>query len=96
MVMEGKVLARFKSPRYLVISRLLEGRANWKNKCKEARREIKRYKNQVNDVGKSRESWRERAETSERELKVLRGEIDALKEELALREEESSQKAVGV
>jgi len=94
--MEGKVLARFKSPRYLVVNRLLEGRANWKNKCKEARREIKRYKNRVNDIGKSRESWRSRAETSERELKVLRGEIEELKEALRLREEESSQKVTAL
>jgi hypothetical protein len=95
-VMDGKLLGRFRSPTYLVVSRLLEGRANWKNKCKEARKEIKRYKNRVNDIGKSRESWRQRAETSERELKVLRGELEELKEELRLREEEPNQKATAV
>lgn len=91
--MERSVLARFRSPAYLVVSRLLEGRASWKNKCKEARREIKRFKNQVNDLGKSRQRWRQRAETSERELQMLQGEVEQLQGELRLREREASQKA---
>ena len=94
--MESTLLGRFKSPVRVLVRKLLESRSNWKKKCQEARRDIKRYKNEANDIRRSREQWRTRAEAGERAVESLRYQIEQLQEEVRRKELLGDRKAAAM
>ncbi len=64
-----RVLARF----------FKKSRDGWKEKCMEAKRQIKRLKNQIYQVQKSRQDWKEQAVAGGKELEALQAEFEQFK-----------------
>ena len=66
-----RVLARF----------FKKSRDGWKEKCIEAKRQIKGLKNQIYQVKKSRQNWKEQAQAQAqvKELEILQAEFEQFK-----------------
>jgi len=80
---QEKCLNQFRSPVRVLASFFQKSRDQWKQKCMEAKRELKRWKVRVHDVSKSRDAWREKAESMQRELESLQSQVQRLHGELS-------------
>jgi septal ring factor EnvC (AmiA/AmiB activator) len=60
-----------------------KSRDRWKQKSQSLKVELKRLKNRVADVTKSREQWRRQAEQGATDIIALNAEVAALRAELA-------------
>jgi len=65
----------YKSPLKKLVIFFETSRDNWKNKYFEKKIELKRAKNQINDLKKRKEKWKDRAIEAENKLKET--EIDS-------------------
>jgi uncharacterized protein YdaU (DUF1376 family) len=65
----------YKSPLKKLISFFEKSRDNWKAKYVEKKIELKRAKNQINDLKQRKESWKDRAIKAEKELKEREREV---------------------
>ena len=65
----------YKSPLKKLVKFFETSRDNWKNKYFEKKKELKRAKNQINDLKKRKEKWKDRAIEAENKLKET--EIDS-------------------
>lgn len=74
--------------RFLEISR-----DGWKRKYKELKDSIKRLKNRVVDLTKSREQWRSKAEQARDQVSVLEAEIASLRVLVAVSTEKKTTRA---
>ncbi len=85
VAMEGqeKGLDRFRSPVRVLASFFEKSRDQWKQKCMDAKTELKRFKVRVHDVSKSRDAWREKAEARQRELESLQSQVQQLQSEVS-------------
>jgi hypothetical protein len=72
--------ATYKSPKHAQVWFLSRGRRAWKERCMEQKVELKRLRNRVADVCKSREKWRREAEEAQRRARELEAEIERLRE----------------
>ena len=70
-----------------------KSRDRWKRKHRQLNATLKRYKNRVADVTKSREQWRLKAETVNERLAVLEAENAELRTAISVREEEKKSPA---
>ena len=61
----------YKSPLKKLVHFFESSRDNWKSKCFEKNIELKRAKNQINDLKNRKENWKERAKRAEDELKEI-------------------------
>jgi hypothetical protein len=59
-----------------------KSRDEWKAKCREAKGSLKREKNRVADLSKSREHWRAAAERAGRRAAELEAEVTLLRSRL--------------
>jgi len=59
----------YKSPLKKLVIFFETSRDNWKNKYFEKKIELKRAKNQINDLKKRKEKWKDRAIEAENKLK---------------------------
>jgi uncharacterized protein YdaU (DUF1376 family) len=75
---KGEGLGKFHSPVRVLAAFFKKSRDQWKQKCLEAKTELKRFKVRVADVSKSRDTWREKAEARQRELEALQFEVQQL------------------
>ena len=82
IVGQGKSLDEFRSPVRVLASFFQKSRDKWKQKCLDAKTELKRFKVRVSDVSKSRDAWREKAETKQRELESLQSQVQQLQSQL--------------
>jgi len=62
----------YKSPLKKLVKFFETSRDNWKNKYNEKKKELKRAKNQINDLKHRKEDWKDRAVKAEDELKELK------------------------
>ena len=69
----------FCSPRKKLLRFFHSSRDRWKEKCKQAKCELKLTGNQVRAVEKSREIWKERYRAERQENEALRRELEGLK-----------------
>lgn len=85
VVMEGQEegLGRFRSPVRVLAAFFEKSRDQWKQKCMDAKTELKRFKVRVSDVSKSRDAWREKAESKQRELEALQSQVQQLQGQLS-------------
>jgi hypothetical protein len=65
-----------------------KSRDRWKKKYRELNGTVKRYKNRVADVTKSREQWRLKAETVNERLAVLEAQNIELRTQISVLEQE--------
>ncbi len=56
-----------------------KSRDNWKRKHANLKAEIKRFKNRVYDLEKSRQRWKEQAAAYRQQLDALQAEVEHLK-----------------
>ena len=73
----------YKSPPHALIWFFRKSRDLWKSKCQELQSSIKRLKNRVADVTKSREQWKLKAEQATNQPTVLEAENARLRAEVA-------------
>ena len=66
--MPGKT---YKSPLKKLVHFFEESRDNWKSKYFEKSKELKKAKNQINDLKHRKEDWKERAKKAEDALKEI-------------------------
>jgi len=79
----------YKSPRRKLVKFFEKSRDQWKNKCQEAKKTLKRLKNRIRFLEKSKEYWKSRVKELECELAQLKAreqerdaELEALKKKL--------------
>lgn len=79
----------YKSPRRKLVKFFEKSRDQWKNKCQEAKKTLKRLKNRIRFLKKSKEYWKSRVKELECELAQLKAgeqkrdaELEALKKKL--------------
>ncbi len=83
-VLDGKKYRTLDSrPRALAQS-FRRSRDNWKQKCQEAKAELKSLRGKIRDLELSRAKWRDDAEMSQSELLLLQDEIEQLQSELVI------------
>ena len=84
-VMDGQAKSYhdFKSPVRVLAAFFQKSRDNWKQKCLEAKTELKRWKVRVADVGKSRDDWRSKAEIRQKEIEALQAQVQLQQDQLA-------------
>jgi hypothetical protein len=70
---------QYRSPVRKLLPFFERSRNGWKKKCKEAKAEIKRLKNQEEKLGRSRQRWRELAKQRAQEIQRLLRELEAQK-----------------
>ena len=80
---QAKSLHDFKSPVRVLATFFQKSRDNWKQKCMEAKAELKRWKVRVADVGKSRDDWRSKAEIRQKEIEALQAQVQLQQNQLA-------------
>ena len=85
---DGVDLSLFKSPLRILARHFLRSRDQWKQKCLQAKQEIKRFKNKAADAVKSRDQWRRKFEQLQIQAQSLESELEQLRAE--------SQTAAGV
>ena len=73
----------YKSPPHALIWFFRKSRDLWKSKYQELQASIKRLKNRVADVTKSREQWKLKAEQTNNQLTVLEAENASLRTQIA-------------
>ena len=73
----------YKSPPHALIWFFRKSRDLWKSKYQELQASIKRLKNRVADVTKSREQWKLKAEQTNNQLTVLEAENASLRAQIA-------------
>ena len=73
----------YKSPPHALIWFFRKSRDLWKSKYQELQASIKRLKNRVADVTKSRDQWKLKAEQSNNQLTVLEAENASLRAQIA-------------
>jgi len=61
----------YKSPLKRLVKFFEESRDRWKSKYFEKSKELKRAKNQINDLKQRKEGWKERAKKAEDELNEI-------------------------
>jgi hypothetical protein len=66
----------YKSPLKKLVKFFKTSRDNWKNKYNEKKKELKRAKNQINDLKHRKENWKDRAIKAEGELKELKKALE--------------------
>jgi len=83
--MEGqaKSLDEFGSPMRVLAAFFQKSRDKWKQRCMDAKKELKRFKVRVHDVSKSRDAWREQAKSKQRELESLQSQVQQLEHQLS-------------
>ena len=69
----------YKSPKHAQVWFLSRSRRVWKQRCKDQKVELKRMRNRVADVSKSREKWRQEAEELQRRLRESEAENGQLR-----------------
>ncbi len=70
-----------------------KSRDQWKDKCKDLKTLLKKFKNRVADLTKSRDKWKLKAEQSDIRIAELNSQLDSIREEnAAFREEITTQK----
>jgi len=74
-------LSLFKSPLRILTRRFLTSRDNWKQKCLQAKGDIKRFKNKAADAVKSREQWKRKFEQMQAQVQSLEAELAQLRAE---------------
>ncbi len=79
-----------KRPRALANS-FRKSRDNWKQKCQEAKAEVKSFRDRMRDLELSRSRWRDDAEVAQREKQRLQEEIGQLQSQLILSAESLAQ-----
>jgi hypothetical protein len=79
--------ARYKSRPGALAWCFRKSRDRWKEKHQELKAILKRYKNRVADVTKSREQWRLKAETADKRVAALEAENFELRTGLSVREQ---------
>ena len=61
----------YKSPLKKLVKFFEQSRDKWKSKYFEKKKELKRAKNQINDLKQRKENWKDRAITAENKLKEI-------------------------
>ena len=84
----------YKSPPHALIWFFRKSRDLWKSKYQELQASIKRLKNRVADVTKSREQWKLKAEQTNNQLTVLEAENASLHAQIATLAEKKNDQAV--
>jgi chromosome segregation ATPase len=79
----GETSACYTSRPGALIWSFRKSRDRWKSKHQALKASVKRYKNRVADVTKSREQWRLKAEQAATRLAVLEAEMVTLRAEAA-------------
>jgi chromosome segregation ATPase len=69
----------YRSPRRVLVDWFRKSRDNWRQKYAELKGEIKRFKNRVYDLEKSRDRWKEQAAAHQQQLDALQAEVERLK-----------------
>lgn len=70
----------YKSPLKKLVKFFEKSRDNWKSKYLEKKTELKRAKNQINDLKHRKEDWKDRAIEAENKLKEMeRDSLEAKK-----------------
>lgn len=72
----------YKSPRRKLVKFFEKSRDQWKAKCLEAKKGVKRLNNRIRFLGKSKEQWKSRVKELEEELAQFRAVERARQEEL--------------
>jgi chemotaxis receptor (MCP) glutamine deamidase CheD len=70
---------QYSSPVHKLLPFFESSRNGWKNKCREAKKDIKRLKNQVAKLGCSRDRWKRAAQERASEVQRLRRELEVEK-----------------
>jgi chromosome segregation ATPase len=70
-----------------------KSRDRWKRKYRQLKATLKRYKNRVADVTKSREKWRLKAETANDRVALLETENMELRTQISILEQEKKTRA---
>jgi hypothetical protein len=76
---------QYRTPRWVQVWFLRRSRDRWKHKYRQAKVELKRLQNRVNDVTRSRERWRAQAESLVPPLKDVAVEESAVPNAAALK-----------
>lgn len=69
----------YKSPLKKLVKFFEKSRDNWKSKYFEKKIELKRAKNQINDLKHRKEDWKDRAIEAENKLKEIERESSEVK-----------------
>jgi chromosome segregation ATPase len=86
----------YKSPPHALIGFFRKSRDNWKRKYQVIQRQLKKFKNTVSDLTKSREQWKLKAEQAIDQLTVLKAECDRLRAQVAtLTEKKTTRTSTG-
>lgn len=72
----------YKSPLKKLVIFFETSRDNWKNKYFEKKIELKRAKNQINDLKKRKEKWKDRAIEAENKLKETERDSSAVEKKI--------------
>jgi len=73
----------YKSPLKKLVIFFETSRDNWKNKYFEKKIELKRAKNQINDLKKRKEKWKDRAIEAENKLKETERDSSAVEKKFS-------------
>ena len=76
------VKKEYSSPRHKLVRFFEHSRDQWKVKCREAKRGVKRLKNRLRWIELSRARWKARAQELEQENRTLLAQNEALLTEL--------------
>lgn len=79
---QTKNLNEFRSPVRVLAAFFQKSRDQWKQRCLDAKSDLKRFKVRVADVSKSRDAWREKAEASQSELHALQAQVQELQNQI--------------
>lgn len=82
--MDGQVNSHhdFKSPVRVLAAFFQKSRDNGKQKCMEAKAELKRWKVRVADVCKSRDAWRSKAEIRQKKIEARQAQVQQQQDQL--------------
>ena len=72
----------YKSPLKKLVKFFEKSRDNWKNKYIEKKIELKRAKNQINDLKQRKEDWKDRAIEAENKLKEIEKNASEVKKKI--------------
>lgn len=70
----------YKSPKHKLLKFFEKSRDAWKQKCREAKRTVKRLKDRIRFLEQSKEQWKNRAQELEKEVKRLHAQQRSLEE----------------
>ena len=79
--MEQVALSALKSPVRILVRRFRSSRDNWKQKCLQAKNDIKRFKNKAADAVRSRDQWKQKFEHLQERTESLEAERVQLRAE---------------